>query len=244
MALDTHEEEQVEAIKKWWKENGTNAILGLVIGFALLSGWRYWQGWQQQQTELASLAYEQTLNAAYAENNDGFSAAADKVLSGYPNSTYAVFTSLLQAQQALKKGQIESALASLTWVIKNSKMTSLKEIAHLRTARLHLSQAHYSDARQSLEQVSGNYFMALKADIEGDLWLAENKPEQAADAYDKALSGEKILSPAHKAWIQMKREQLGNVDKSVIHSAQLSSALAMMNTHLDQTLTTPVSRSE
>jgi len=35
------EDEQVEAIKKWWKENGTSLIVGVVLGLSVLFGWRY-----------------------------------------------------------------------------------------------------------------------------------------------------------------------------------------------------------
>ncbi|MEW8396328.1 MAG: tetratricopeptide repeat protein, partial [Candidatus Thiodiazotropha sp.] len=34
------EEEQVEAIKRWWKENGTSVIAGLVIGLGGIFGWQ------------------------------------------------------------------------------------------------------------------------------------------------------------------------------------------------------------
>ena len=34
------EEEQVEAIKKWWQENGKSIIAGVVIGITAIFGWR------------------------------------------------------------------------------------------------------------------------------------------------------------------------------------------------------------
>ncbi len=37
------EEQQVEAIKDWWKENGKAVIFGAVIGLGGLFGWRYYQ---------------------------------------------------------------------------------------------------------------------------------------------------------------------------------------------------------
>jgi predicted negative regulator of RcsB-dependent stress response len=36
------EEQQVDAIKKWWHENGTMLIVGAVVGLAGLWGWRYY----------------------------------------------------------------------------------------------------------------------------------------------------------------------------------------------------------
>ena len=40
------EQEQVEDIKKWWKENGRSVIAGLVIGLGGMVGWKSWdQAW-------------------------------------------------------------------------------------------------------------------------------------------------------------------------------------------------------
>ena len=36
------DDEQVERIKKWWSDNGSSVIAGLVIGIGGLVGWRYW----------------------------------------------------------------------------------------------------------------------------------------------------------------------------------------------------------
>ncbi|PAR85254.1 YfgM family protein, partial [Vibrio cholerae] len=43
MELYDTEEQQVEAIKDWWKENGKAVIFGAVIGLGGLFGWRYYQ---------------------------------------------------------------------------------------------------------------------------------------------------------------------------------------------------------
>ena len=44
MDIYASEEEQVQAIKKWGKENGPGIIAGLILGLGALFGWRYWQG--------------------------------------------------------------------------------------------------------------------------------------------------------------------------------------------------------
>ena len=61
MEVYLSEQEQIEAIKKWWKENGTAIITGLVLGVAALSGWKYWQSRQQAIAENASTAYQEML---------------------------------------------------------------------------------------------------------------------------------------------------------------------------------------
>jgi predicted negative regulator of RcsB-dependent stress response len=45
----TTEEQQVEVIKSWWKENGTSVLAGTVIGLVGLFGWRYYNDYAAHQ---------------------------------------------------------------------------------------------------------------------------------------------------------------------------------------------------
>ena len=56
------EEQQVDAIKKWWSENGTALIVVAVIGLAGLWGWRYYG-------ESVIAAQEQT-SSEFAETSE------------------------------------------------------------------------------------------------------------------------------------------------------------------------------
>ncbi len=58
------EEEQVEAIKKWWQENGKSIIAGVVIGITAIFGWRAYDNHTAVQAEAASTLYEQMIGAA------------------------------------------------------------------------------------------------------------------------------------------------------------------------------------
>ena len=60
------EEEQVEALKKWWRENGKAIVGGAVLGLALVGGWQAWQSYQKGEAELASAYYEEFMLAAKA----------------------------------------------------------------------------------------------------------------------------------------------------------------------------------
>lgn len=68
MKIYQTEEEQVTAIKGWWKQNGTAAITGITIGIALIIGWNYWQNNLQTNAYQASSLYEQLLKSANQEN--------------------------------------------------------------------------------------------------------------------------------------------------------------------------------
>ena len=69
MEVYTTEEQQVEVIKNWWKENGTSVIAGTVIGLVGLFGWRYYNEMQQNNQEAASQAYNE-MTAQLAKGDD------------------------------------------------------------------------------------------------------------------------------------------------------------------------------
>ena len=56
------EEEQLDAVKRWWKENGMSLIAGAVLAAAGVFGWNAWQNYQQGQAEAASMRYQQLVN--------------------------------------------------------------------------------------------------------------------------------------------------------------------------------------
>ena len=58
------EEEKIEAIKKWWNQNGKSIIAGIVIGITAIYGWRGYINYNISQEKVASIIYEKLLNAS------------------------------------------------------------------------------------------------------------------------------------------------------------------------------------
>ncbi len=74
MELYDSEEQQVEAIKDWWKENGKAVVLGVVVGLGGLFGWRYYQDSVVQAQEAASEQYSKAVESMVVS---GVDASAD-----------------------------------------------------------------------------------------------------------------------------------------------------------------------
>jgi predicted negative regulator of RcsB-dependent stress response len=47
------EEEQIEALKRWWEENGKQTLLGIAL---IVGGYFGWQAWTDHGVEQASAA--------------------------------------------------------------------------------------------------------------------------------------------------------------------------------------------
>jgi len=225
MPVDSHEEEQVEAIKKWWQENGRFVVIGAGLGFALLFSWRYWQDYQHQQAEIASLNFEQALMAKSSQQTDQMQSFTQSILNDNPESPYAVFSNFLAAEKAVKEQKLDIAQRHLQWTIDNGKMPALVDIAHLRLARIKLAMQDYSTAEQQLAAIIDDSFAALKADIQGDIFWAQDRTADAKSAYANALGQTSVaLEGKHRAWVQTKHDQLGIADIKLVQAPAFAQA--------------------
>ena len=206
MATYETEEEQVEALKKWWKENGLSIFLGVLIGFGLLGGWRYWQTHTEQEALIASTMYEQVLLSLEQDDMMQARQISGQLLSQHSNSPYALFAALNMAHKDFENEDIESSHARLQWVIENSSLPELVHIARLRKARILLSQDKLVATTTLITGVEVGTFGGAYAEIQGDIALAQARSEAARSAYTQAIP---LLSGQHAEWVQMKLDNLG-----------------------------------
>ncbi len=213
MAVDSYEEEQVEALKRWWKTNGGAVILGISLGLAALVGWRGWQAYTQSQAEQASALYQQSLVMFSQDKVEQGRGIAEQLLQHHPGSTYSALASLLLAAEDVKNENLDSAKARLDWVIKNADFGQLTQLARLRKARVLHAQEQYDQALQVLEQDRADGLEASFQALKGDIYLAKGQTDSAREAYRQALKLGKLSAAQHQL-LQMKLENLGMTDAS------------------------------
>ena len=240
-AIYETEEEQVEALKKWWKENGLSIIAGIVIGLGVLLGWRWWQSYTDQQAQIASNIYEQVMFALDQKNISLARDAAGKLLSDYSGSPYAVLAVLNLARQDLEEGDIDSSHARLQWVIENSRLTELTHIARLRKVRLFLSQKKVTEANHLITGIDEGIFQPAYAELRGDIAIIQGQTEKARTAYTEAVAS-LDLSGEYREWLQIKRDDLGLKKEKPIegHAPQF---ISIKNAEQEKTVTSPITQS-
>jgi predicted negative regulator of RcsB-dependent stress response len=197
------EEEQVEAIKKWWKENGTSVIAGLVIGLGAVFGWQGWNSYQERIGREASVSFSQLLGAVNSENTDLASKQAELLRMDYDSTNYAVLAAMAQARLKLAQGDAAAARAQLEWAIENSSNASLSTLAQLNLARLYLNDGELETAAE-LADVQAGGFAGEFAELRGDIAAAKQELSAARDAYAQAL----VLSVSNPELVQMKLDDL------------------------------------
>lgn len=193
MAELRSEEEQLEVVKSWWKENGTSLIAGAVLAAAGVFGWNAWQNYQEGKSEAASARYQQLINmtAGTTLEGDQLSAAQtliDELTDDYSNTLYAELAQLLEARLAVQQDDLAAAKQALQDVASNSSRRYVQSLAWLRLARIEVAEGNPEAALALLDQPISDALAAQQANVRGDAFLAQNQPEQARDAWQTAQS--------------------------------------------------------
>ena len=68
--MSASEKEQIEALQKWWKENGSSIITGLLLGVSILVGGKAWFSYQETQSLNASNIYAMMMAASQGGKQD------------------------------------------------------------------------------------------------------------------------------------------------------------------------------
>jgi len=126
------EEEQVEALKRWWKENGTATIVGLVVGIAIILGWNYWRDHKKEQAAQASVIYDQLLKAVDDNQKDSIDKLAGRIQEQFGATEYAAYSGLVQAKLKADQGDFAAAKD----ILKNVAAKSNKELSNIAKIRL------------------------------------------------------------------------------------------------------------
>ncbi|UTW14477.1 YfgM family protein [Marinobacterium rhizophilum] len=208
------EEEQVEALKRWWQENGKTLLLTLAVALALVFGWRTWQDRQAADAANASALYQNLVQsvtlALGAEGTDAQVATAEHLATSlkteHEDSAYAALGSLLMARVAVEQGQLDEALAELEWVLSHEPGDAQRIVATLRKAQVLGEQGQAADALKLLDALDPGSFEASYQELRGDLLLGEGKAAEARDAY--RLAAEAAEATGVRPLLTMKLENL------------------------------------
>ena len=204
------EEEEVQALKKWWSENGKSTVAGLAIGLAGVLGWSSWQTWQRNQAELASVRYEQLVNDAAADKHEQALSQAESLVSEFPDSAYASFASLIAARAAVQTNAPDAAEQHLEWVVEYASFPELVPIARLRLARLKLDTRDYDGALAELDTIDSAPFHDRVTELRGDIHHALGDRTAARESYETVLAGTE-LAPSTRMRVRMKLDDLGEL---------------------------------
>ncbi|MFH0256156.1 YfgM family protein [Vibrio rumoiensis] len=182
---DADEEQQVEAIKDWWRANGKAVVIGIVVGIGGIIGWRYYQDTLTSAQEAASHGYTAAVSNLEAKGIDA-AESAQKFIDSNDKTSYAVLTSLQLAKVQIDADKLDDALNQLKWAQAHTDDETLTPIIAYRTARVLAAKGDFDNAIKAVSDVKSEAWKARNQELMGDIYLLKGDKNAAAKAYTQA----------------------------------------------------------
>ncbi len=208
MALDLEEQEKLDELKAWWKQNAKWVLSGLAVFVLAVAGWRGWQAWSHKQAVEASQLFDRAMQAAMNNDTKAVREITGQIMENYGRTGYATPAAWLAGQVNHANGDLKSALAQYAYALDKARDASVKQLARLRLAALRLEAGDYAGALALLDQPHDDAYAGLYANLRGDVLLEQGKASEARAAYQEALKklgDQSALTPL----VQMKLDALG-----------------------------------
>ncbi|WDE06251.1 tetratricopeptide repeat protein [Thalassomonas viridans] len=207
MEIYQTEEQQVDAIKKFWSENGNGIIAGIVLGLGGFVGFNLYKDSVLEQELATSDAY-QTLIESAEKDPESFAAKGDQFIKDNAATSYASLTALALAKEMVDKKDWAQAEKYLQTAVDKAPSDGIKAIATLRLARIQVQQEKLAEALASLSAQLPESFTAAVQEIKGDVYLQQDKKDLARNAYQAAIDADGLAS---SPGLQMKLDDLAQV---------------------------------
>lgn len=206
MEIYTNENDQLDALKRFFAENGKALLIGVIVGVGALAGWRYWSNQQISSARSSSLAYENVVTVINADKPETLSMAGKFAADN--KNTYGALASLALARQFVAKNQPDKAATRLELGLAAASDENLKAIMNLRLARLQIQLKQGDAALTTLDGVKGTGWATLVADLRGEALLSKGDKRGARSAWEAGVNSN--ASPALSEMIQMKINNLSS----------------------------------
>lgn len=212
MADHLTEEEQVEALKRWWNENWLSLVVPIVILLGGYLGWNGWNGYQARQAQVASVQYEELMTLLEVapgedvseENKLSAADVAKTIVDSYPNGMYANLSTFVLAKFAIEAGELEKAATLLRGVVDDGANASIADLAKVRLARVLSAQKKYEDALALVVSAEVSEYKSIMAEVRGDIYVAQGELALARTAYQEALDNLSMEQYARRGLVQVK----------------------------------------
>ena len=195
--------ERVEELKRWWRENGWFLIGGVALGALALFGWNQYTAYRDHRFEEAGALYQSIKDA---KDPVEANTVLQKLRSDFPRSAYTSQAGLLVASMLVVSAP-EHATEELKYVMEHTKDPELGMIARLRLARVLEYQKKYDDALKALKVDKPGKFAGRLNEVRGDVEYERGNFEEARKAYLEAMvaDGSELLD---RNLLQMKLNDL------------------------------------
>ena len=216
MSVHLTEEEQLEVLKRWWKDYGKVVMIAIIAAIAAYFAWTTWQEKTHAKKESASAQYDELVKILNVEQGKTLSDAdkatavhiANELKEKNGSGLYAQGAAFYLAQAAVDANDLDKAVKELQWILASKPDIATAQVAHVRLARVYVSKAAYTEAQAQLAEEPSKAFASEYAEVRGDILKAQGNKEAAATAYKKAIETTDPQQQERAMVLQMKADEL------------------------------------
>lgn len=212
--MSSTEDEQLAELKDWWQRNGKPLVTGGLLALVIVFGWQAWHKYQNNQSQGASVLYQQLLETTLTPDGKPDAARvadlAGKLSSEFGGTAYAQYGNLFVAKVAVDTGKLDDAAAQLKAVADKPANPTLGEVARQRLAQVLAAQNKADEALKLLDGDADKAFLATREELKGDLLVQLGRVDEAHAAYQKAKAA--LSDEAAVGGLQIKLDDLAKGD--------------------------------
>ena len=182
------EEQQVEAIKGWWKANGNALVIGAVVALGGLWGWRYYSDSAVTSQENVSQVYSEMLVKYDAQSGDKDLTNIEAFAKANGGNSYGVLASLLLVKEAVAQKKYELAETQLLQLKSENSYQPFDAVINLRLARVQAQLGKNDAALMTLTEITDASFVAKANQIKGAIYVAQGDLAKARSSFEEAIN--------------------------------------------------------
>lgn len=209
------EDEQLDAIKKWWGRYGNYVSMAVSVILLVVIGYRYVVWHQDKLTQQASIAYENMMVAFSNQDIKAVKSYANELIKDHTHTVYADAAHLTLAKIDVSKNKLAEAQNQLQTVATQSKTQVFKQIAKIRLARILAANKVYSNALSELSVVEDKTYLPVINELKGDIYTEMGQYKEAMAAYRLAMDEVKVNGMGN-LFLEMKSNELSIKSQSMI----------------------------
>jgi predicted negative regulator of RcsB-dependent stress response len=192
MAVELYDEhEQGERVQRWIKEYSSAIIVGLILAFGGIFGFRQWQDYRADQQLMGSDYYHLVSQQVAEGELDSATSEYQAMREAVGDTAYTGLAGMHLAAAWIDDGRLDAAADVYRGIVDNRRLESLWPVAKLRLARVLEAQGSFDEALTLLEGEAPTGFEASWAETRGDLLFARGSIEEARSAWEDALARRK-----------------------------------------------------
>ncbi len=191
MAVELYDEhEQSERVRQWIKEYIPAIVMGLILAFGGIFGFRYWQDHQSGQRVLASEYYEVIRQNVQADDLAGAEEQYQVMRDSVGRNSYVGLAGMHLASAYVADGQLSPAASIYREMLDDRRLQSLWPMVTLRLVRVLEARGDIDEALALVDGEAPKGHAAAWAEARGDLLFERGRVEEARLAWQEALDNQ------------------------------------------------------